>query len=165
MVLPGLKQQLEHLIQSMAIEGILVEQQFAQVQELQNPDNPNFVSRVLNDFCNGAETSITELNKFLCQEQVEFNKLDISAHLLKGSSASIGAHQMFLATVELLKAVDKEDKEKSLEALKKVTHEYIRIQYKFQTIIQLENKIFDIESKPLLHDGKSAAGPSYSKNI
>lgn len=47
------------------MQAILVEQQFAQVQELQNPDNPNFVSQVLNDFCNGAETSITELNKFL----------------------------------------------------------------------------------------------------
>ena len=44
---------------------MLVEKQFAQVQELNNKDNPNFVSKVLNDFCDGAERSITQLNKIL----------------------------------------------------------------------------------------------------
>ncbi|KAM5559540.1 histidine-containing phosphotransfer protein 2 [Rosa sericea] len=165
MALPGLKQQLQHLIESMVNEGILVEQQFAQVQQLKTSDNPNFVSQILNDFCDGAETSITNLNKFLCEEQVEFDKLNTSIHLLKGSSSSIGAYQMRLATVDLVKAVDEKDKERSLEALKKVTHEYLRIQYKLQTIIQLENKMYDIESKPQLHDGNCAAGPSYTKHI
>lgn len=47
------------------MQGILVEQQFALVQELKTSDNPNFVSQILNDFCDGAETSITNLNKFL----------------------------------------------------------------------------------------------------
>ncbi|XP_050379531.1 histidine-containing phosphotransfer protein 2-like [Argentina anserina] len=165
MALAALKQQLKHQIQSMVDEGILVEQQFAQVQELKNSDNPNFVSKVLNDFCDGAEQTITNLNKLLSEEQIEFDELNASIHLLKGSSSSIGASQVRLATIELNKAVDEKSKERSLEALRKVTHEYLRIQYKLQTIIQLENKIYDVESKALKIDANCAAGTSYSKHI
>ncbi|KAL6141788.1 hypothetical protein ACLB2K_060075 [Fragaria x ananassa] len=165
MALSGVKQQLKHHIQSMVNEGILVEQQFAQVQELKNSENPKFLAQVLNDFCDGAESSITNLNKLLGEEQVEFEKLNASIHQLKGSSSTIGAYQMRLATVDLIEAVDEQNKGRSLEALKKVTAEYLRIQYKLQTIIQLENKIYDIESKPAMNDGNCAAGPSNSKHI
>ncbi|KAJ4846859.1 hypothetical protein Tsubulata_011857 [Turnera subulata] len=109
MALPALKAQLNSFVQSLLDEGVL-DSQFAQVQALQDESNPNFVAEVIISFCNDAEKIITDLNKNLSHQNVDFPKLDSCVHQLKGSSSSIGAQRLKLACVELHQASDGKNK-------------------------------------------------------
>ncbi|OMO68282.1 hypothetical protein COLO4_29784 [Corchorus olitorius] len=86
MALAALKTQLKNFVQSMFDEGVL-DSQFSQIQALQDASNPNFVEEVITLFCNDAERIITELNKYLGYQNVDFGKLDSYVHQLKGSSS------------------------------------------------------------------------------
>ncbi|KAM0980542.1 hypothetical protein ACFX2A_013973 [Malus domestica] len=144
MALPGLKAQIKILVQSMLHEGML-DYQFTQLQELQDSNNPNFVAEIIKLFCDNTEQVITELEKYLC-EDVDFCKLTPFVLQLHGSSSSIGARQMTLACADLRQASDDKNKEGCLHALRRITHYYIELDHKFQTLIQLEKRILDIET-------------------
>ncbi|KAE8098517.1 hypothetical protein FH972_016574 [Carpinus fangiana] len=109
MDLHGLQTQHNNLIQSMFYEGML-DSQFAQIQVLQDANNPNFVMEVITIFCNDAERIMLELNNYLGQQDVDFNKLNGLVHQLKGSSSSVGAQHLKLACIDLHQA--SEDKNK-----------------------------------------------------
>ncbi|KAK8600461.1 hypothetical protein V6N13_059766 [Hibiscus sabdariffa] len=87
MALAALKTQRKNLVQSMFDEGVL-DNQFNQLQALQDSSNPNFVDEVVTLFCNDAERIVTDLNRYLNCQIVDFNKLDSHVHQLKGSSSS-----------------------------------------------------------------------------
>ncbi|KAM7263788.1 hypothetical protein ACFE04_001471 [Oxalis oulophora] len=145
MSLAALKLQHKNLLQSMLDEEML-DNQFVQIQALQDDNSPNFVSEVITQFCNDAERIISELNRYLASQMVEFKKVDSCVHQLKGSSSSIGAHGVKLACIELRQASDDQNKQGCLQALNTITHEYFLLRYKFQTLVQLEQRIFAIES-------------------
>ncbi|XVE96470.1 hypothetical protein REPUB_Repub02eG0224700 [Reevesia pubescens] len=145
MALAALKTQLRNFVQSMLDEGVL-DSQFSQIQALQDSSNPNFVDEVITLFCNDAERIITELNRYLGYQIVDFSKLDSYVHQLKGSSSSIGAHRMKLACVNLRQASDDRNKEGCLRALNSITSEYCLLRSKFQTLIQLERRIIALET-------------------
>ncbi|EOY08176.1 hypothetical protein QUC31_010963 [Theobroma cacao] len=145
MALAALKTQLKNFVQSMFDEGVL-DSQFSQIQALQDSSNPNFVDEVITLFCTDAERIITELNKYLGYQSVDFSKLDTYVHQLKGSSSSIGAHRLKLACVNLRQASDDRSKEGCVRALNSITREYCLLRSKFQTLIQLERSIIALET-------------------
>ncbi|XP_021908744.1 histidine-containing phosphotransfer protein 1-like [Carica papaya] len=136
MALAALKTQHKNFLQSMFDEGIL-DNQFAQIQALQDASAPNFVQEVIALFCNDAERIITELNKYVGSENVDFTKLDSHVHQLKGSSSSIGAHRLKLACGDLRQASDDRNKERCIQALNIITREYCLLRNNFQTLIQV----------------------------
>ncbi|KAF2307603.1 hypothetical protein GH714_030110 [Hevea brasiliensis] len=145
MALLALKAQLSAFVQSMFDEGLL-DGQFIQIQALQDETNPNFIAEVITSFCNDAERIITELNKYMTQQNVDFSKLESCVHQLKGSSSSIGAHRLKLACADLQQAFDEKNKGGCLKALNIITREYCILGGKFETLIQLEKSILAIKS-------------------
>uniref|UniRef100_A0A5B6YVV2 Histidine-containing phosphotransfer protein n=1 Tax=Davidia involucrata TaxID=16924 RepID=A0A5B6YVV2_DAVIN len=145
MALAALKAQLNGFVNSMHDEGML-DSQFTQIQALQDESNPNFVTEVISLFCDDAKRIITELHKYLDQPNVDYHKLDAFVHQLKGSSSSIGAQRMKIACVDLRQASDDKSKERCLQALSKIMYEYCLLQNKFQTLVQMEKRIFAFES-------------------
>ncbi|KAG6500453.1 hypothetical protein ZIOFF_040298 [Zingiber officinale] len=65
----------------------LLDQQFQQLQMLQDASNPDFVSEVITLFCKDSEIILAELTKLLNQPVVDFQKVDAYVHQLKGSSS------------------------------------------------------------------------------
>ncbi|XP_068660465.1 histidine-containing phosphotransfer protein 2-like [Aristolochia californica] len=142
----GLKDQLNGLVNAMLREGLL-DEQFTQLQMLQDASNPGFVAEVVALFCEDSERILTELTKLLDQVAVDFQKVDAYVHQLKGSSSSVGAQQVKLACIEFRHFCEDNDKEGCIRALQVVKHEYYNLRAKFETMVQLEQRIIAYESK------------------
>ncbi|MBA0713344.1 hypothetical protein Golax_012384, partial [Gossypium laxum] len=77
--------------------GVL-DNQFSQIQALQDSTNPNFVEEVITLFCNDAERIINEINRNLGYQNVDFSNLDSYVHQLKGSSSRSYAFASLLSS-------------------------------------------------------------------
>ncbi|XP_074589057.1 histidine-containing phosphotransfer protein 2-like isoform X2 [Curcuma longa] len=132
-------EELDSLIHWMFSEGLL-DQQFQQLQMLQDASNPNFVAEVITLFCKDSEIILTELTKLLNQPVVDFEKVDAYVHQLKGSSSSVGANNVKLACIHY------ENNKGCLSALNVVESEYFRLKDKLAAMLQLEQTIQAYES-------------------
>ncbi|KAJ8503893.1 hypothetical protein OPV22_004779 [Ensete ventricosum] len=75
-------------------EGFL-DGQYAQLRQLQDESNPEFVTEVIAlFFFQESEKLQDELSRTLDEEAVDFKKVDARVHQLKGSSASVGAERV-----------------------------------------------------------------------
>ncbi|XP_074303256.1 histidine-containing phosphotransfer protein 1-like isoform X2 [Silene latifolia] len=109
----------KHLIDytaSLFNEGILNEQ-FTQLQSLQDESNPDFVGEVVNLFFEDSERLLNEMAKSLGQGNVDFKKLDAHVHQLKGSSS------------------------RCVKCLQQVRNEYSLVKSKLETMFKLEQQI------------------------
>ncbi|KAJ1433937.1 Signal transduction histidine kinase, phosphotransfer [Sesbania bispinosa] len=88
-----LQKQLVEYTSSLFQEGFL-DDQFNQLQQLQDESNPDFVVEVVTLFFEDAERLLNELAKALGQENIDFKRVDALVHQLKGSSSSIGAQRV-----------------------------------------------------------------------
>ncbi|XP_010909682.1 histidine-containing phosphotransfer protein 2 isoform X3 [Elaeis guineensis] len=122
MAATALKEQLNGLVNSMFAEGLL-DEQFQQLQMLQDGSNPGFVAEVVTLFCEDSERILADLTKLMDQAVVDYSKVDAYVHQLKGSSS------------------------RCMRALNVVKHEYYHLRSKFETMLQLENRIQAYETK------------------
>ncbi|XP_040869399.1 histidine-containing phosphotransfer protein 1 isoform X3 [Glycine max] len=83
-----LERQLVDYTASLFHEGFL-DDQFNQLQQLQDESNPDFVVEVVTLFFEDADRLLNELTKALGQPSIDFKRLDAHVHQLKGSSSSI----------------------------------------------------------------------------
>nr|KJB42919.1 hypothetical protein B456_007G291700 [Gossypium raimondii] len=74
-------------------EGFL-DEQFTQLQELQDENNPDFVVEVVSLFFEDSERLLNELARALEQQNIDYKRIDAHVHQLKGSSSSIGAQRV-----------------------------------------------------------------------
>ncbi|GMN25171.1 hypothetical protein TIFTF001_000843 [Ficus carica] len=88
-----LQKQLVDYTASLFNEGFL-DDQFNQLQQLQDESNPDFVVEVVSLFFEDSERLLNELAKALDQQNTDFKKVDAHVHQLKGSSSSIGAQRV-----------------------------------------------------------------------
>ncbi|KAG6524844.1 histidine-containing phosphotransfer protein 2-like [Zingiber officinale] len=133
-------EELNSLMHWMFSEGLL-DQQFQQLQMLQDASNPNFVAEVITLFCKDSEIILAELTKLLNQPVVDFQKVDAYVHQLKGSSSSVGANNVKLACIHFRQFYDENNKEGCLSALNVVECEYFRLKDKLAVMLQLEQTI------------------------
>ncbi|CAL9065692.1 histidine-containing phosphotransfer protein 2-like isoform X1 [Musa acuminata AAA Group] len=146
MSLMALREQLNVLVNSMFLEGLL-DQQFRQLQMLQDASSPGFVAEVITLFCEDSERMLTELTKLLDQAVVDYQKVDAYVHQLKGSSSSVGAQNVKLACIQFKQFCEENNKEGCLSALNMVKHQYYSLRSKFDTMLQLEQRIQAYDSE------------------
>ncbi|PIA39385.1 hypothetical protein AQUCO_02600089v1 [Aquilegia coerulea] len=97
-------------------EGFL-DDQFNQLQQLQDESNPDFVFEVVSVFFEDTDRLLNELGKTLDQQNVDFKKVDAHVHQLKGSSS------------------------RSLRCLQQLKHEYSLVKNKLEYLFRLEQQI------------------------
>ncbi|KAM3206220.1 hypothetical protein ACQJBY_061722 [Aegilops geniculata] len=78
--------QLSTLVANMFTAGLL-DDQFRQLEMLQDEGNPDFVAKVVMLFCEEGEHIIGELAKQLDQPCVDYGKVDTFVDQLRGNSA------------------------------------------------------------------------------
>ncbi|KAL2229806.1 histidine-containing phosphotransfer protein 1 [Sesamum indicum] len=121
-------------------EGFL-DEQFVQLQQLQDESNPGFVVEVVSLFFEDSERLLNDLSKALDQENVDFRKIDAHVHQLKGSSSSIGAQRVRNACIAFRNFCDERNIEACLKCLQQVRQEYLLVKTKLETLLRLEQQI------------------------
>ncbi|KAA8548541.1 hypothetical protein F0562_000192 [Nyssa sinensis] len=103
-------------------EGFL-DDQFTQLQQLQDESNPDFVVEVVD------------------QKSVDFKKVDANVHQLKGSSSSIGAQRVKNACIAFRNFCEEQNIEACLRCLQQVKQEYSLMKNKLENLFRLEQQI------------------------
>uniref|UniRef100_A0A2N9I4S9 Histidine-containing phosphotransfer protein n=1 Tax=Fagus sylvatica TaxID=28930 RepID=A0A2N9I4S9_FAGSY len=75
------------------LQGYL-DEQFIQLEELQDDENPNFVEEIVTLFFNDSARLLQNIEQTLVSGPIDFAKLDNYMHQFKGSSSSIGAKRV-----------------------------------------------------------------------
>uniref|UniRef100_A0A7N2RF38 Histidine-containing phosphotransfer protein n=1 Tax=Quercus lobata TaxID=97700 RepID=A0A7N2RF38_QUELO len=88
-----LKRQVDFMKRSLLDQGYL-DEQFIQLEELQDDDNPNFVEEIVTLFFNDSARLLQNIEQALVSGPIDFAKLDNYMHQFKGSSSSIGAKRV-----------------------------------------------------------------------
>ncbi|KAF5463480.1 hypothetical protein F2P56_019389 [Juglans regia] len=135
-----LQKQLVDYIASLFHEGFL-DEQFNQLQQLQDESNPDFVVEVVSLFFEDSERLLNELAKALEQKTIDFRKVDAHVHQFKGSSSSIGAHRVQKVCIAFRNYCEEQNVEGCLKCLQQVKHEYSLVRNKLETLFQLEKQI------------------------
>ncbi|RZB62554.1 Histidine-containing phosphotransfer protein 5 isoform B [Glycine soja] len=87
------RRQVAAMKQSLFDQGYL-DEQFIQLEELQDDANPNFVEEIVTLYYRDSSRLISSLDHTLESNPLDFNKLDTIMHQFKGSSSSIGAKKV-----------------------------------------------------------------------
>ncbi|KZV32389.1 histidine-containing phosphotransfer protein 1-like [Dorcoceras hygrometricum] len=88
-----LQRQYVDFVTSLYHEGFL-DEQFVQLQKLQDECNPDFVVEVVSLYFEDSEKLMNNLATALQQHVVDFKQVDAHVHQFKGSSSSIGAQRV-----------------------------------------------------------------------
>ncbi|KAK4405631.1 UNVERIFIED_CONTAM: Histidine-containing phosphotransfer protein 1 [Sesamum radiatum] len=135
-----LQRTFHHYHASLFNEGFL-DEQFVQLQQLQDESNPGFVVEVVSLFFEDSERLLNDLSKALDQENVDFRKIDAHVHQLKGSSSSIGAQRVRDACIAFRNFCDERNIEACLKCLQQVRQEYLLVKTKLEALLRLEQQI------------------------
>ncbi|WVZ91711.1 hypothetical protein U9M48_037844 [Paspalum notatum var. saurae] len=133
--------QLAALRESMLTSGLL-DEQFTQLQKLQDPDSPNFVTEIITLFCQDGDRIIRELTTLLDQPTVDFNRVDAFVHQLKGSSASVGAQKVHNASIQFREVCKQKNKDGCLKVLQTARTEFNDVRGKLQNMLQVAEAVY-----------------------
>ncbi|XVF57368.1 hypothetical protein PTKIN_Ptkin06aG0199800 [Pterospermum kingtungense] len=142
MDLVQLQRQLVEYRTSLYHEGFL-DEQFTQLQELQDENNPDFVVEVVSLFFQDSERLLNELTKALEQQNIDFKRVDAHVHQLKGSSSSIGAQRVQKVCIAFRNYCEEKNVEGCLKCLQQVKNEYSLVRTKLEPMFQLERQILN----------------------
>ncbi|KAJ8773461.1 hypothetical protein K2173_004291 [Erythroxylum novogranatense] len=135
--------------QTLFDQGYL-DEQFIQLEELQDDANPNFVEEVVTLHYRDSARLIYNIEQALEKTALDFNKLDSYMHQFKGSSSSIGAKKVKAECTlfrEYCRAGNGEGCMRSFQQLKK---EYATLKRKLEAYFQLARQVgpIDTASRP-----------------
>ncbi|TKY64444.1 Histidine-containing phosphotransfer protein 4 [Spatholobus suberectus] len=131
------RRQVDAMKQSLFDQGLL-DEQFIQLEELQDDANPNFVEEIVTLHYRDSSRLISSIEQALKERNpLDFNKLDTLMHQFIGSSSSIGAKKVKAECNlfrEYCRAGNAEGCMRSFQQLKK---EYAALRKKLEAYFQL----------------------------
>lgn len=137
-----LQRQLVEYNSSLFQEGFL-DDQFNQLQLLQDESNPDFVVEVVTLFFEDAEKLLNQLEKEIGQENnIDFKRVDALVHQLKGSSSSIGAQRVQRVCIAFKNYCEEKNIEGCFKSLQDIKQEYTLVKTKFETLFKMEQQLF-----------------------
>ncbi|KAI3670470.1 hypothetical protein L1987_87805 [Smallanthus sonchifolius] len=135
-----LRTDMNHLLSLLFHQGVL-DEQFLQLQQLQDQTSPNFVSEVVTIYFHESEKQLRNLrNILLDREMWDYVKLGIHLNQLMGSSSSIGAKQVRNICAAFRTAVEQNNRSACMRALEVLEHEYCYLKNKLHELFQIEQQ-------------------------
>eukprot|EP00899_Mesostigma_viride_P000147 jgi/Mesvir1/10132/Mv06764-RA.1 len=134
-------------LQDRLMEQGLLDDQFTQLQQLQDDSNPQFVQEVIGLFFDDSTEKLEKLDEILAVDDADFKTVDGVVHQLKGCSASIGAPKVAHACIAFRKFCEEKDVKGCREKLKEVKEEYALVKKNLTKLLELEAKLLNSEEK------------------
>ncbi|XP_027356867.1 histidine-containing phosphotransfer protein 4-like [Abrus precatorius] len=132
----GLKQQALFMRTSLLHEGYL-DEQFIQLEELEDDVNPNFVEEIVTLFYSDSVRLIYNIERALITNPPNFTKLDDYMHQFKGSCSSIGAKKVMNECTRFSEYCAAENFEGCFRTFQQINLEYTTLKRKLETYLQV----------------------------
>ncbi|CAN6442398.1 unnamed protein product [Victoria cruziana] len=121
-------------------QGVL-DEQFLQLQQLQDETSPNFVAEVVTIYFRETEKLLTNLRKLLAEREfTDFKKMGKHLNQLVGSSSSIGAKRVRNVCFAFRSLSEQNNRAGCLRLLAHLEHEYCLLKNKLHELFQLEQQ-------------------------
>ncbi|KAK2651640.1 hypothetical protein Ddye_011496 [Dipteronia dyeriana] len=135
-----LRADMNRLLALLFHQGVL-DEQFLQLQQLQDESSPNFVSEVVNIYFHESEKLLMNLRTLLMDKEFSgYKKIGIHLNQMMGSSSSIGAKRLANVCVAFRTASQLNNRPGCLRALELLEHEYCYLKNKLHELFQLEQQ-------------------------
>ncbi|XP_050213452.1 histidine-containing phosphotransfer protein 4-like [Mercurialis annua] len=131
-----LHHQVAYLRKSLFDQGFL-DDQFMQLEDLQDDANPNFVEEIVTSFYSDSARLIHSIEQALVGRPVDFGKLDDYMHQYKGSSSSIGAKKVKMACIQFREYCCSRNIEGCIRSFQQLKQEHATLRRKLETYFQL----------------------------
>ncbi|KAK8641841.1 hypothetical protein V6N13_011214 [Hibiscus sabdariffa] len=140
-----MRRQLAIMRQSLFDQGYL-DEQFIELEELQDDANPNFVEEVVTLYFRDSARLILNIQQALERKPFDFNKLDGYMHQFKGSSSSIGANKVKAESTLFREYCRSANAEGCLRAFQQLKKEYATLRKKLEAYFQLARQTGPLET-------------------
>ncbi|KZV56887.1 hypothetical protein F511_15806 [Dorcoceras hygrometricum] len=121
-------------------QGVL-DEQFLQLQLLQDESSPNFVSEVVNIYFHESEKLLKNLRGLLADRELsDYKRMGVHLNQLMGSSSSIGAKKVWNVCVAFRAASDQTNWPGCLRALELLEYEYCYLKNKLHELFHIEQQ-------------------------
>ncbi|KAG6782067.1 hypothetical protein NC652_008138 [Populus alba x Populus x berolinensis] len=118
-------------------QGVL-DEQFLQLQQLEDESSPNFVSEVVNIYFHESEKLLRNLRGLLMDREFsDYKKMGTHLNQLMGSSSSIGAKRVRNVCVAFRASSEQNSRAGCLRALELLEHEYCYLKNKLHELFQV----------------------------
>ncbi|AEE36356.1 unnamed protein product [Arabidopsis arenosa] len=135
-----LQADINRLLASLFHQGVL-DEQFLQLQQLQDETSPNFVYDVINIYFDESEKLLRNLRLLLMDREFsDYKKIGLHLNQLVGSSSSIGARRVRNVCVAFRSASELSNRPGCLRGLEVVEHEYHYLKNMMHELFQLEQQ-------------------------
>ncbi|KAJ7977470.1 Histidine phosphotransfer protein [Quillaja saponaria] len=121
-------------------EGYL-DDQFTQLQKLQDESSPDFVFEVVTMYFDDSENLLGNMTRALEQPIVDFKQVDAYVHQYKGSSASVGAARVKNVCANFRNLCEAQNREGCLKSLHRLKQEYSVLKTNLQYLFKLQQDI------------------------
>uniref|UniRef100_A0A1J3GQ52 Histidine-containing phosphotransfer protein n=1 Tax=Noccaea caerulescens TaxID=107243 RepID=A0A1J3GQ52_NOCCA len=122
--------------QSLFDQGYL-DDQFMELEELQDDANPNFVEEVATLYFKDSARLINNIDQALERGSFDFNRLDSYMHQFKGSSTSIGASKVKTECTMFREYCRAENAEGCLRTFQQLKKEHATLRKKLEHYFQM----------------------------
>ncbi|KAJ0964793.1 hypothetical protein J5N97_025931 [Dioscorea zingiberensis] len=136
----NLKRQATSMKQNLFDQGYL-DEQFYQLEELQDDVSPNFVEEVVSLFFKDSSRLMANIEQALENNPRDFNKLDSYMQQFKGSSSSIGASKLKSECIQFHEKCGEENIEGCTRSFQKVKREHGILKKKLEAYFQLMRQV------------------------
>ncbi|XP_022754610.1 histidine-containing phosphotransfer protein 4-like [Durio zibethinus] len=114
-----------------------LDEQFIQLEELQDDSNPNFVQEIVTLFYTDSARLIQNIEQALNSKTIDYRKLDDYMHQFKGSSSSIGAKKVIDDCTVFKEFCSVENADGCIRTFQQVKQEYAILRRKLEVYFQI----------------------------
>ncbi|GLT49015.1 hypothetical protein SLA2020_226010 [Shorea laevis] len=123
-----------------------LDEQFIQLEELQDDANPNFVEEVVTLYYRDSARLILSIEQALEKKPLDFSKLDGYMHQFKGSSSSIGAKKVKAESTLFREYCRVGNAEGCIRTFQQLKKEYTTLKKKLEAYFQLARQVGPAET-------------------
>ncbi|KAI4381969.1 hypothetical protein MLD38_007984 [Melastoma candidum] len=135
-----LRAEMSRLLALLFHQGVL-DEQFLQLQQLQDESSPNFVYEVTSIYFSESEKLLRNLKLLLMEKELsDYRKIEIHLNQFMGSSSSIGANRVRNVCVTFRAATEENNRIGCLRALELLENEYYYLKNKLHEFFQIEQQ-------------------------
>ncbi|XP_010925549.1 pseudo histidine-containing phosphotransfer protein 2 [Elaeis guineensis] len=136
----SLQRQVAYMKKGLFDQGYL-DEQFDELEELQDEASPNFVEEVVTLFFRDSSRLMANIEQALERCPQDFRRLDSYMHQLKGSTSSIGALRVKNECTKFREYCDQEHLDGCQRSFQKVKREHAVLKQKLESYFQLLRQI------------------------